>query len=163
MTGFDLQQVRDVLADAFDAESFDELLLFKLNIDRARIVGDGPLNTVILNTLKKGAQEGWDALLIGYAADERPQRPDVQEISRKYGASLVGEFRKSAGTNPFIRDAYRKFKLVPAGFPTEAEIGSLEKTIDPANPLLNMADWIGRAARIEGRVCRVELDGKPQG
>ena len=96
MTGFDLEQVRDVLADAFDEQSFDELLLFALDINRPRIVQDDAFNTVVLNVLRKAQQEGWDALLLAKAAERRPMRPDVQEVARKYGATLVGEF------NPFF-------------------------------------------------------------
>jgi hypothetical protein len=157
MTGFDLEKVRDLLADAFDEQSFDELLLFDLDITRAKIVKDDALNTVILKVLQKAAQEGWDALLLAMAAKRRPHRPDVQEMARKYGATLVGEFRRSAGSNPFVRNAYREFQLAPGGFPTEEQLGSLQKTIDPANPMFSMADWIDRAARIEGRVCRLEI------
>src|SRR5260370_26015831 len=163
MQGFDLERVRDILADAFDLESFDELLLFELDIVRARIVQDDALNTVVLKVLQKAAQEGWDALLIAKAAKRRPLRQDVQEIARKYGASLVGEFRRLAGTNRYVRDAYWEFNLAPPGFPTEEQLGALEKTIDPANPMFNMADWVDRAARIEGRVCRLEIDNSPRG
>ena len=151
MTGFDLEMIRDVLPDTFDDQDFDELLLFDLDINRAKIVKDDALNTVVLNVLKKAALEGWDALLLVKAAQRRPFRADVQEIARKYGSSLVGEFRRSAG-NKYIRTAYRELQLAPPGFPTEEQVGTLEKTIDPTNPMFNMADWVTRAARIEGRV-----------
>src|SRR2546421_710261 len=112
MTGFDLERVRDVLADAFSDDDFDELLLFTLDIRRDKIVKDDAFNTVVLNVLKKAQQEGWDALLLAYAAARRPMRPDVQEIARKYGTTLVGEFKR-AGANRFVRDAYREFHLAP--------------------------------------------------
>ena len=163
MTGFDLEKVRDILAGAFDDDDFDELLLFGLDIDRAKIVKNDALNTVVLNVLKKATQGGWDALLIAKAAQRRPHRADVQDIARKYGASLVGEFKRSAGSEKAVRDAYREFQLAPPGFPTEEQLGTLEKTIDPANPMFNMTDWVSRAARIEGRVCRLEIDGAPKG
>jgi hypothetical protein len=134
MTGFDLEMIRDVLADAFDDQSFDELLLFSLNIRREKIVKDDAFNTVVLNVLKKGAQEGWDALLLAKAAERRPLRRDVQEIAGKYAASLVGEFRQSAGANRYVRDAYREFNLAPPGFPTEQQLGALQKNIDPGLP-----------------------------
>jgi hypothetical protein len=163
MTGFDLERVRDTLADAFDDQAFDELLLFKLNIDRAKIVKDDALNTVVLNVLRKASQEGWDALLLVKAAEVRPRRPDVQALARKYAVGLVSEFRSQAGANKYVRMAYRDFNLVPPGFPTEEQLGRLEKTIDSTNPMFNMRDWIDRAAKIEGHVCRFEIDGSALG
>src|SRR5262245_1913667 len=103
MTGFDLERIRDILADSFDDQSFDELLLFDLDIRREKIVKDDAFNTVVLNVWKRAAQEGWDALLLVKAAARRPMRPDVQEIARKYGVSLVGEFKRTGGANTYVR------------------------------------------------------------
>ncbi len=164
MTGFDLQQVRDVLADTFDDQSFDELLLFKFNINRAKIVKDDAFNTVVLNVLKKATMEGWVALLIAKAAEERPHRPDVQELATRYAATLVAQFKSTQLVgNPETRRAYRELNLAMQGFPTEQELPGLQKIIDPTNTFLNMADWVARLARVEGRVCRIEINNAPKG
>ncbi|AMV25227.1 hypothetical protein VT84_12580 [Gemmata sp. SH-PL17] len=164
LTGFDLERVRDLLADTFDGHSFDEMLLFDLNITRSRVVPDGAFNTVVLNVLLLSTREGWVPRLIAAAAKRRPGRPDVQELAKQYAATLVAQIKdpQLAG-NPQLRQAYRDLNPDKAWFPAEQELKGFEKTIDPENPYLNMAEWVARLARIEGRVCRVEIGGAPRG
>jgi hypothetical protein len=42
-----------------------------------------------------------------------------------------------------------------------AELPGLERIVREANPLLNMAVWFQRGARVEDRVCRIDLQDQP--
>jgi Trypsin-like peptidase domain/Effector-associated domain 1 len=163
MKGVELGRARDVLCDAFNLNSFSQMLAIRLNKNLGNIVGaGGGFKTVVFDLLQVADEEGWDALVVAAAAKERPLRPDVQALYRDYAASLVGVFKVAAG-NPDIREAYRQFGLAPEGFPDEKRLGELEGIVRPALPFLNIHDWVGRAARIEGQVCRVEFDGRGVG
>ena len=100
--------------------------------------------------------------MIARAAEVRPHRGDIQDLAQKYGRTLVGQLPANA-RNSSARDAYRELGLAPQGFPTETELGRLEKLINPQNKMLHMAVWVERAVRSQGPVCRVEIDGEPMG
>jgi hypothetical protein len=169
MTGFDMGVVRDTLVSTFDLQSFDAFLLTKLNVVRGNLVAAGGLRDVILQVLQIADQEGWDALLIRKAAEERPLRADVQEMARRYGKTLVGQFKLKAAIEQ-MREAYREFGLAPPvdnpqlqeATPRQHYAG-LEQIVDDTNPMLDFSEWVTRAARVEGRVCRIDLNGKPKG
>lgn len=162
MTGFDLATVRDKLLPCFNPNSFDEFLLTKLNKRRADIVPSGGLRAVILEVLQIADEEGWDALLIARAAEFRPLRLELKELAILYGKTLVGQFKASAH-NEHVREAYRELGLAPQGFPTEAELGGLQRLIDPRNAMVNMAVWLERAVASQSPICRVEIDNEPMG
>ena len=160
MKGVELGRARDVLADAFNMNSFNQMLAIRLNKNLGKIVGTGGgFKTVVFDLLQVADEEGWDPLVIAAAAKERPLRQDVQALFRDYAAGLVTVF-KDAAANPDIRAAYRQFGLAPEGFPDEKRLGELEALVRPGLPFLNIHDWVGRAARIESQVCRVEFDGR---
>ena len=162
MTGIELEEVHRTLVACFDQNSFAFFLKTKMDRVLTHLAGPGPFNTVVFEVLTVAEQEGWDALLIARAAEVRPHRGDIQDLAQKYGRTLVGQLPANA-RNSSARDAYRELGLAPQGFPTEIELGRLEKLINPQNKMLNMAVWVERAVRSQGPVCRVEIDGEPMG
>lgn len=162
MTGIELEEVHRTLVASFDQTSFAQFLRMRMDRILANLAGPGPFNAVVFEVLTVAEQEGWDALLIARAAEVRPLRGDLQALAQKYGRTLIGQFPAQAG-NPSTRNAYREFGLAPTGFPTESELGRLEKLIDPRNRMVNMAVWVERAAQSQGAVCRVEIDDEPMG
>lgn len=165
MTGFEMGAVRDVLVTGFNPTSFRDFLWTRLNVRLENVVDTRlGLNAVVLSVLELADQEGWDALLIRRAAEFRPLRPDFQELAANYGKALVAQFKlKAVAGNTRVRDAYWEFGLSADEMPPEERRGELQRIVDPDNPMLNFADWVARAARIEGRVCRVELNGQARG
>jgi len=162
MTGIELEEVHAVLVACFDAPSFAFFLKTRMEKVLANIAGPGPFRNVVFEVLSVAEQEGWDALLVARAAEVRPQRPDIQALAKKYGANLFGQFRKHTD-NAFVREAYREFGLAPRGFPTEAELGTLEKLVDPGNVMLNMPVWLARGLASQSPVCKVEIDEQAVG
>jgi hypothetical protein len=138
MDGPQMEEIRDALCDAFDLDALDELLRFRLNIVRRNIVGDGPLRRVTFRLLEEAQMEGWEKDLVQAAYRYRPR-------------------------NPKIRVVYQKYGLAPKEFPDPAKLDGLERIVRAANPMLSMAEWCERAARIEDRVCRIELQGRAEG
>ncbi len=162
MTGIELEEVHAVLVACFDPPSFAFFLKTRMEKVLANIAGPGPFGHVVFEVLSVAEQEGWDALLVARAAEVRPLRPDLQALARKYGANLLGQFRHHTD-NRFVREAYREFGLAPKGFPTEAQLGSLEKLVDPGNAMLNMPVWLARGLARQSPLCRVEIDERAAG
>jgi hypothetical protein len=162
MTGIELEEVHRVLVECFNPRSFAIFLRTKMDKVLEHIAGPGSFINIVFEVLSVAEQEGWDSLLIARVAEVRKEHREVQLLAQKYGRALVGQFPAKA-RNPSIRDAYRELGLAPPGFPTEAELGGLEKLIDPHNQMVNMAVWVERAVQHQGSVCRVEVDGEPMG
>ena len=100
--------------------------------------------------------------MIVKAAEVRAAIPAIQELARRYGRALAGQF-KALATIGKMREAYGEFGLAPPDFRPEESHGKLEAIVDPDNPMLRFSEWVSRAARIEGRVCRIDIGGKPRG
>jgi hypothetical protein len=140
MQGIQMREVRDALVGAFDEAALTQMLKFRLDIDLFTRVAPGPLNNVAFELLRAAEMEGWEAELIEAAYQERPR-------------------------NPKVRAVYERYRLAPAvqADGHDATLEGLEKIVRRGNPLLDMGVWWERAARVEPRVCRVELEGRPAG
>jgi hypothetical protein len=134
--GSQMEETRDALCDAFDLDDLDEVLRFRLNIVRRDIVADGPMKSVTFRLLEVAQRGGWENDLVVAAYRFRPR-------------------------NPMIRAVYQKYGLAPRGFPDLTGLGALESIIRASNSTLNMDEWCERAARVEDRVCRIELQNQP--
>ncbi len=167
MRGMDLQRVRDVIVRAFNPDDFDMLLKFKFDRTRRDEVGDAPFKKVVFDILTLAVQEGWEALLIAAVAEERPLKQEVQDLYSDYAKALLGEVKHRAVEQAMWK-AYQRFGLSPgvallrAGTaqrpPSRATDEGPQKTIKQQLNFLDVGLWREQLARMEGRVCRVELN-----
>jgi len=130
--------LRDILAAAFIQQEFDDFLLGQFGIDRARKIGDGPLDYVVRDTVKYFNNRACIPDLLINARIVRPSDPDLLAFIEQH-------------------DGNPKLPGTPPGF-------ELERTIRESNSMLDVRGWIGRLATIQNQVCRVEIpiDGEPK-
>lgn len=171
MKGIEFEEIRNAIVGAFDGDDFDMLLYERLDYDRPQHVGDGPFKRVASEVLKDFQQQGLDAILIAEVAAKRPMKREIQEIYRKYAASMVDESRQREV------DANRAKAIERYGLIKEVTIqgdgiarmtakssvsGALERAITSI-PMLNYRTWLRQMLNWEGKVCRVEIDGIKEG
>jgi Trypsin-like peptidase domain/Effector-associated domain 1 len=170
LSGVEFSAVRDAIAGAFNPEEFDMFLRERLDVDRRLRVADGAFVVVVTNVLKTAEQEGWEAFLIAEVAAARPHRPDIQQIYEKYAAALVDESCNQTIV-PGRLDALERFGLAPrvtvqdAGVPQPPAATSLgdeglERVVRPHVGYVDFETLREQSLRIEGQVCRVELNGQ---
>jgi trypsin-like peptidase/effector-associated domain 1 (EAD1)-containing protein len=165
MKGHELEPVYEMLVSCFDADSFEQFLLMRLDKHLWNIVGPGPFGTVVFKLLRVAEREGWDALLIAKAAEYIPGKKDLKELAQKYAKSLAGQI-KDVAQNESMLAAYDEYGLAPRGLPqhtTKEERGGLEKLIDPQNGMVPAALWLERALACQFSVCRVEINSAAKG
>jgi hypothetical protein len=167
MGSFDLRSARDTIVVAYPRLSqWDGFLLMSLNISREASIEGSTLNAVVLNTLVQGKAEGWLPQLMYEMAKDRPMNRAVQELFLQYAADMVSEAKRK-DLQARVAEAYASFGLAPplvvqqAGTVTE-EIkptdAGLQRTLREDLGFLNVAQWREKLYRLEGRVCRVELN-----
>jgi hypothetical protein len=173
MKGIEFAEVRDAIQSAFDADQFDMFLYERLDFNRANQVADGPFALVVAKVLQQAEREGWDPMLIAEVAAVMPLKADVQKIYAKYAQALVDEGRQHA-VDAGRQKAIEKYRLgpsvviqtrgaprIPAAVPgTEA---GLEKAVRPFLPLIDVGLWREHMFKLEGRVCRVEINRQARG
>lgn len=173
MKGVDFAEVRDAILSAFNSSEFDMFLYERLDFDRQNEIGDGSFKLVVTNTIKRAQQEGWDPMLIAEVAAVRPMKEDVQEVYIKYARQIVDEGRQKIVAEG-LQKAIEKYRLGPSvvtqtsgalRLPTAVSgtESGLQKAVKPYLPFIDVSLWRERLFKLEGRVCRVEIDGQALG
>jgi hypothetical protein len=91
MNGPQLRAFRDALRSAFNLDSLDQMLRFRLEKDRATIVATAPeMNTVLFRVITCAQREGWLDDLVNAALEDNPKNPALMEFRRTYGSPSVG-------------------------------------------------------------------------
>jgi hypothetical protein len=60
------------------------MLKFRLNKDRAQLVGSGPFRAVVFELIKVAEREGWRGKLIAAAREYVPGNAALQQFCRDY-------------------------------------------------------------------------------
>lgn len=150
MPGIQLEEIRDAFTDAFDEDSLAEMMRLRVGRKLANLVNTkSAFPTLVFNLLEKADQQGWDVVLVKEAYRYSPGNRQLRAVYEKYG--LAPEIALSTAGAP-----------VAGGSPA-ASGGAFEKIIQQGNPFLDIGKLISRLAELEVRVCRVDLDGAPQG
>jgi hypothetical protein len=133
--------VVDALADAFDRSSLGEVFgSLERDFDLYDKAAPGPLRQVVFELVRVAEQEGWIAELIEAAYRARPQNAGIREIyERTRPAPLIGVSEQPPSSS------------------------QLERVIRQNAPFLDLGVWQERLARIEPRICRVEIEGVAHG
>lgn len=122
------QAISEALLDAFDKESLEQLVFYRLSDRLDRISGGGTLPKIVYDLISKSEQEGWTPKLVSAARDERPASSLV---------AIAAEALRLAAATPARRQ--------------------LERMISEAAGMLDPVSWRGRLAQIESQVCRIEI------
>lgn len=166
MKGIDLERIHEVILDVFDIDEFSRLLRFRFDYDISKDVGNVGFSSAAMTAITKAEKKGWLPELIAEVARERPKRPDVQAVYCEFAAALVA-LSKRRQVDAEVAAAYAKFGLAPPVAHQQAGVtaatlpvtdSGLERTIRDDLGYLDVALWRDRLFRLEGRVCRVELN-----
>jgi hypothetical protein len=134
-TGRQYEEFRLALSDAFTQDELEMMLQYRFNRRLDRVTSSGTFEHVVHQLILAAQRQGWHLELLRAARESRPRHPGLIALAREFGAA-------------------------PEGTPGKAE---LEKVIQGTNSFLDVAAWREKIGTIEGRVCRVEIGGRPQG
>jgi hypothetical protein len=165
--GADLKKIHEAVVSSFNPDDFAMLLRFDFDLDMEDEVGNVGFKKAVMVFLKKAEDEGWLPELIAVVARERPRRSDVQAVYREFASALVSEFRREE-VDAKVQEAYARFfgqrppVDIQAGGKGEAVVpatdAGLERTLRDDLGYLDVAQWAATLVRLEGRVCRIELN-----
>ncbi len=148
MPGVQFQEVCEALAEAFDdLDALDQMLRFRLSIKRQNIVASGPLDTVAFKLLQKAEAQGWEIDLIQAAFRQVPRNRKLATVYQKYGLAPDANVQVAGAT------AVLAIKATDEGF--EGRVKDLA--------MVDLGVWREKLSQIEGRVGRVEMNGRAWG
>ncbi|HSJ52981.1 MAG TPA: effector-associated domain EAD1-containing protein [Anaerolineae bacterium] len=134
-TGRQYEALWHALCDAYTLNKLAQVLRFRLDKRLDRITAPGPFEDVVFELIGVAQREGWHLNLLRVARQSNPGHGGLMAVARQLGGA-------------------------PEGTPGKAD---LEKMIQGTNSFLDVATWREKMGAIEGRVCRVEIAGHPQG
>ena len=140
MPGVQFEDVWKALYTGYTKKSLEQMLRTRLAIDLDDIVGDGPMKDMAFDLLGTAEREGWGIDLIREAYRYNPRNGELLKVYQKYGLSP-----EVSGQSAGVPDA------------------GLEKTIKDRLPTFDFAVWREKMTLVEGRVCRIEIDGNAAG
>lgn len=135
LTGKQYEAFWRALCDAYTQNMLERMLQFRLDKRLDRITAPGTFEDVVFELIGLAQREGWHLELLRAARESNPGHSGLMAVARQLGGA-------------------------PEGTPGKAE---LEKTIRATNSFLDVATWREKLGAVEGRVCRVEIGGRPQG
>lgn len=134
-----MEEVREAFTEAYDEDTLDEMLRFRLEKKLFKIVPKGSLNTIVFKLLDKATMEGWETKLIREAYRFNPGSEHMLRIYEKYG--MAPQIALQREGQPLAGGETRK---------------GLEKTISDDIPVLDIVKLRTRLSDFEVRICRVE-------
>jgi hypothetical protein len=132
LNGPQIGMLRDALLDAFDVNSFDEMLLVELSKSRQVISHQGNLRADVVRVIRVAGMEGWVPKLIQAARTANPGNERLYSAAEALSVSST--------------------RTLPV-----ASL-NLEKIVRKGVPFLDPAQFRRRLGRLEFQVCSVELD-----
>jgi hypothetical protein len=152
MPGVDLREFRDALARAFSPQELYQLV--RINLDEhaaANINWMQPIAQVTFDLIEWAEHEG-EPVVVELARAvylERPRNEKIKRIYEKFGMAPAVSCQIAGVT--------------VAGAPRQATASQLEAIVSPRLKAVDMGVWQDKMARIEGQVCRIELNGNARG
>ncbi|MBS0206999.1 MAG: trypsin-like peptidase domain-containing protein [Planctomycetes bacterium] len=146
--GVTFEEITNTLEASFDRDDLDMMLRKRMSEKLGNITGQNTaLSKAIFDLVSWAERRGRTTELIRAAYNYNPTQPDLVGLYQKYGM----------GTEATLLQAGQQ---ATAGRVTEL---NFEKTIKARIPQLDFSVWRTRMTQVEGRVCRVEIDGNPAG
>jgi V8-like Glu-specific endopeptidase len=152
--GVRFEEIWSALESAYSSKSLEQMLRFCLNKSLFDLVPEGSMREMVYYLLQQAYREGWITELVSAAYLFNPANPSLLRLYERY--HLAPAVSVQSGTSASARRAQlKKEKLLSEE--------SLEETFKKRIPTLDIAFWRERMASIEGRVCRIEIDGEAVG
>jgi len=154
MPGVQFEEIWKAFSSGYSKKSLQQMLLFRLNKDLDDLVADGSMRDMVFDLLSQAEREGWTTDLVREAYLYNPRNFDLLKVYEKY--HLAPAVSVQSGDDQEVREAQLHQVQPMAG-------DGFEKTIKARLPGFDFAVWRERMALIEGRVCKVEIDGNAAG
>jgi V8-like Glu-specific endopeptidase len=146
MPGVQYQEIWRAFTTGFSKRSLEQMLKFGLDLDLDSIVAGGSMQDMVFDLLGQAEREGWTTDLIRQAYQYNPRNADLLRIYQKYGLAPGVSAQNAGNVVPEVRS-----------------VEGLEGNIRLRLPTFDFAVWREKMALVEGRVCRVELNGNAAG
>jgi hypothetical protein len=145
--GITFEEITAAFEAAYDRDDLREMLRKRMNEKLENMTGpNDKWKTAVFNVVNWSEQHGKTARLIRVAYEYNPDHPGMQSLYEKYGLTGVDLQKGGAGADP-----------------TKPSQGGFEETIKTRLPMLDFGVWREKMAAVEGRVCRVLIDGNAAG
>jgi hypothetical protein len=146
LSGSQEREFSAALRDAFpDPDRLDEVLRFYLNIHRPNLTLKTNYPSRVFDILVDAKARNWAHRLLLAARQANPENPALFAFAQSVGlAAQIGSIDNAP----------------VAGQPAAA---ALEKTINKANPFLDVVAFRTALAQMEGRICKIEVKGDGSG
>jgi hypothetical protein len=135
LTGKQYEDFWNALCDAYNRNELERMVQFRLDRRLDQITPPGTFEAVVFELVGWAQRNDLHLELLRYARESRPRHSGLIALARQLGGA-------------------------PQGTPGKAE---LERVIHGTNSFLDVATWREKMGAIEGRVCRVEIGGRPVG
>lgn len=166
-------ELAELARSCFAPWEFDQFLRFKLDVDRAADIGDGPFKVVVANAVRHLDQHGRVDEFVDALAQARPRRGDVQEyrqskFPRYAEAGLRDGKAPQSGEEAGLKQIDR-LNLAPvielrgARVRSLAANGGFQKRIRPELGFKDGYTWAIILLKQIRRVCRIDFSGVAQG
>jgi hypothetical protein len=123
-------QLNEVLREAFNPNTFDRMLLYRLDRQTYNIARVGAdFQTTLFDVIEAANMQGWVEDLIARAREANPGNAKLLAFSQQFGLASTDKPRQE-----------------------------LERVIVQTNSYLNVTQWREKLGEIETRVCRIEIE-----
>jgi hypothetical protein len=143
MPGVTFEEIRNQIIDAYTFSELETVLRERMNLRIDRVVGPGNFDYVVFQLLGWAERMGREIELIRVTAGARQEHAGMRSVYQKYGMAV-----------PVLLQQQGRL-LVPATLP--ATDSGFEAQIKRYLSFLDVGLWREQLARLEGRVCRVEV------
>jgi hypothetical protein len=145
--GTTVEEICQAFEEAFDRDDLREMLRKRMSQKLDNMTGPNDTwKTMVFKVVEWSERRGKTTELIRVGYDYNPSHPAMQALYQKYGLTGVDLQQGGKPAEPF-----------------KATQGGFEKTIKAQIPQLDLTVWRTKLTQVEGRVCRIEIDGNPAG
>src|SRR5262249_13169136 len=139
LSGAQLQEISEAIADAFDVDEFKRILRFKWGIILGKYINLGQgFYGVVGDLINWTEQRGKTLELVALVCAERPDNGAVQHVGHALGISLA--------------DATQKYDLTKRA----PEKSALEAIVARRSRFVDYGRFLSRFRALGNRICRVE-------
>jgi hypothetical protein len=151
MPGVNFGEFQNALAEAFSLTDLEMMVRIRLNERLDRIVAASPSDYVAFQLLSWAERQGTPVVvdLARAAYLERPRNEKLRSLYEKFGMAPTMSCQEAGAAIP--------------GAPERATAAGLEALVRSRLKIVDMGVWRDGMAQVEGRICRIELDGNALG
>ena len=147
LTPTQLRKLRDALVDAYDEDSFEQMLLFNTGKRLDVIVARKGFKTTVFNVIMLAEREGWTLKLAAAAHNENPGNAKLMLIAGELGLTPDLVYTDEQGTTTVESPKKR----------------ALQRMIEHSNSLLDVSIWREKLGKVETQTCSIEIQNRHKG